>query len=297
MESEFVEPILNIIEPPHPYIRAIINGLIATVILWGFWTPFILLIAKGLVNAQLKGAICGIFKDIASQSSAKDNYNKILYNLLQELASSGSISIEQLKILESLLSITGNSDTPAKHIIDNDPKNMDLINLPLSLLFLFVSIIIILACMLGVYQLSYNYNIPLSSFFSLNLTMFFIIIIIEILFFSFVAMRYIPFDINKILSNLKDDCFSYLNSISGPNSVPCTIDNFVQQNDYFIGDWLDSYVNMDDAKAGCLQDPKCVGVTNNSSFGGIHTTWSRTKYSNPTDNNGATSWILKGCRE
>jgi hypothetical protein len=101
-------------ENSEPYIqKAVVNGLIATVILWGFWTPFILVMVIGLVNNQIKDGIC----DAASQVG-KNSYgieNQVSFDISQYT------KIPQSEVFQWINGIIRGSGEASQNIINEDP--------------------------------------------------------------------------------------------------------------------------------------------------------------------------------
>lgn len=279
------------------YIKAVINGLGATIILWTFWTPFIIFLARPLVNAQIKGYTCFFLTFIGSGKATM--FNQTLSQYLTVLVNTGIITQDQKYNIESILLIHHGNNTVATNVVNQDPqKNWD-DNFLITVLFIVTYFLVILCCSLAIYALSSWFSINMGPIYKFNAVMALIIVAIEATFFGAVAMRFVPFDINLIIEQVQFKLDSYLSEIGSKQIIrpPCAFQPPLQ--DFFIGDWLRyQFGSLDEAQQRCILNPECMGVT--TSGGAYQLTWTRNKYvERPGDiyhNQGSTSWVLNECR-
>uniref|UniRef100_A0A6C0HFT0 Uncharacterized protein n=1 Tax=viral metagenome TaxID=1070528 RepID=A0A6C0HFT0_9ZZZZ len=308
----------EIVPTENVYIKALINGLGATIILWTFWTPFIIGFARPLVNAQIKGYTCDYLSYLGAGQAITFNNSLQLY--LMTLLDSGVISQSQRDYIANIFFVNQGNDTVAANIINQDPqKNLD-DNFLIIVLFAVTYFLVILSCCLGIYALSSWFSIDLGPLYKFNAVMALIIIAIEATFFGSVAMSYIPFDINLIIEQLKFKLDSYLSDIGsqqlvdpGPPPIspvppvppvpkPACQFQAAPLQDYFIGDWVQPTTNfgtLDEAQQRCILTSQCVGVTTTGD-GNYILTSTRNKYveypGTTYQNKGSTSWLLNECR-
>ena len=138
-----------------PYlIKAIVNGLIATVILWSFWTPFIIFIAVPLVNNQLKMAACQGIHAVVNPYELGDDWGNLqstIVNIIFNLGQTGAIPGDQLWSLISYINNTNpfqESNAAANTLIQNDPSLISSTNWSMYALMILSCLIIIGACIL-----------------------------------------------------------------------------------------------------------------------------------------------------
>lgn len=187
-----------------PYIQtAIVNGLIATIIIWGFWTPFILIVVIGLVNNQIKDGICGA----ASQFGYNYQY-QYLWDILMYLTE--TFNLDWNTTAAALQ--TPFNDISAQNLIKSDPEVLSSLNKHLSILMIITCIIVIIVSVAIVYWIVYKYNLNGWAIVRFNLVMAIIIMLIESVFFGGVAAQYIPFYPPDILQNLKYKILNYIST-------------------------------------------------------------------------------------
>lgn len=192
----------NTMENYGGYIQtAIVNGLVATIILWGFWTPFILVVVIGLINNQIKDGVC-----YASKSFGM-NYDYSIYNIASTL--SYYTKIDYNTILEALESIIPKSATPSQNIINQDPAEIQSINKNMSIIMIISCILVILTSAVAIYFIIQRYNLDGWHILKFNLVMAVIIMAIEGVFFGAVAAQYLPFYPPDMLRNLEAQIIDY----------------------------------------------------------------------------------------
>jgi len=168
---------------PHsePYIpKAIVNGLISTVILWAFWTPFIVFLAIPLVAAQLKDGIC---------MGLNDNY-----------------SIPQIPLKTNAYA--------SQNLMNKDPQELKDANAKLTYTFIFTSVIVMTLCLYVAYRIIVGYNLDFKNILLFNIVMALIIVTIEMSFFTGVSMRYLPFIPTDVIGSVASDVSGYYNELT-----------------------------------------------------------------------------------
>ena len=290
--------------PKPVYAIAVANGLIATIVLWSFWTPFIIFLARPLVNAQINTFVCEKLTDTLRTSNVKMKYNDFIVKYVTSLVRSDVITKEQGDQIIENSKLSAMNDNVAENVIDQSgQRNLDSNLMTIITMSVFYFILMIL-CGVGIYSLSWFYGIYARELISFNSVMATIIIAIEIVFFSMVAVQYIPFDPNLILQQFNYKIETYLSSITQlpPPPPPCQFGTALQ--DYFISDWIQPntmFGSLDEAQQRCLLNSQCVGVTNPSTDKGhFYLTTTRKKYveqpGSGYHNKGSTSWVLNNCR-
>lgn len=166
----------TVIPPNEPIIqKAIVNGLIATVTLWIFWTPFILSIAVPLVNAQLKNGVCSGLSGIPFTVGNDVAGNNLLLQ---------------------------NTDTLKD-------ENSGIMNM-----FITTCVIVVISSLYIVFTMIKTYNLDYGKIILFNFVMAIIIVIIELSFFIGVSTRYSPFVPIQIVNDLVNQVNSYFNNIT-----------------------------------------------------------------------------------
>lgn len=167
--------------------KSIVNGLIATTILWSFWTPFIIFLVVPLVNAQLKEGIC---EGLLSYSRGIPPQQNPFFSY---------------------------TDSPAAdNLIQQDPQEVWENNLTLTSLMIVTAVTVIITCLIVASTIIQRYGLHIGEIVLFNVVMALIIVIIEMGFFAGVAMQYTPFDIPKIIGELDSQSKSYFNSLMQP---------------------------------------------------------------------------------
>jgi len=228
---EVLEPIVTPIEVLEPieileshtepfYIKGIVNGLAATISLWVFWTPFIIFLARPLINAQLKGILCEEFSEIALNygNDAISTWNNGLSNYLYSLVQTGKINYEQFEQLVTEYRIPYSVITSEQPLppeiqsrLDNNPQKNWNDNLPLITVFAITFTCVVIFCLTGITTLCQMYNIDSYGIFKFNLVMTLIVVCIEASFFGGVAMRYNPYDLNFAIKELENNVLNMFN--------------------------------------------------------------------------------------
>jgi len=187
---------INVMEelvPKEPFlIKSIVNGLIATSIIWTFWTPFLVFIASPLMNAMIKNFLChesGWIPYIIYTEAGYKAFNVYNDNLPKP-------------------------PTVAMNMIDQDKTSFIYENLPIYLLFALTSVFVIGGSLYSANYLITAYNLNRASIVNFNLMMVPIIFIIELIFFIGVAVGYYPFDTATILGKISQKVHNLINSLT-----------------------------------------------------------------------------------
>jgi len=175
----------------HPYITAVVNGLITTSIIWMFWTPFIIFIAVPVLNAMVKDFFCGNIWRI---------YDFVYYSFGPE-------------IVNSFVETLPYPPTIAQSVVNMDRDQIKSDNSYGFIAFVFTSAIVISMCFYFAYYFIQTYQLDSSEIIKFNIVMFFVISIIEMVFFAGVATKYVPFSPAGIPSSIQSYSDEYLSSI------------------------------------------------------------------------------------
>lgn len=178
-----METVIPYSEPFIP--KAIVNGLISTVILWAFWTPFIVFLAIPLVAAQLKDGIC--------------------------MGLDQSYEISQIPLKTNA--------TASQNLMNNDPQELKEANAKLTYTFIFTSVIVITLCLYVAYRMIVGYNLDYKSIVLFNIVMALIIVTIEMSFFTGVSMRYLPFIPTDVIGGVSSQVSGYYNQLNTPTQT------------------------------------------------------------------------------
>ncbi len=188
-------------------LTSIVNGLIATCILWVFWTPFIVFLVVPLVNAQINNQLCEFGRRFNLQTIASD--------ILGTMRSERKITDQQYHTAINWIATHAvppkDSLIPELNIMSTDEGRITEINKTLMIAFGFTAIVIVSLCAFLVGWLINRYNLNGPHILKFNLIMAFVIVMIEMGFFGTVAMQYVPFDPPKILESLVQKIATYLN--------------------------------------------------------------------------------------
>ena len=288
--------------PKPVYATAVANGLIATMVLWSFWTPFIIFLARPVVNAQINTFVCEKLTDTLRTANVKMKYNDFITKYVSSLVANDVITKDQGDQIIGNTKLSAMNDNVAENVIEQSgQRNLDSNLMTIITMSVFYFVLMIL-CGVGIYSLCWFYGIYASDLISFNSVMACIIIVVEIIFFSLVAVQYIPFDPNLILQQFNYKIESYLSSITQLPPLPPPCQFGPPLKDYFIGGWIQptsSFGSLDEAQQRCLLNTQCVGVTTSGDGGYILTT-TRDKYQDGPGlgyhNAGSTSWLLNECR-
>jgi hypothetical protein len=211
------EAVLDETEEPSEIMHGLINGLASTISLWIFWVPFIIFIARSLINAQIKEQVCYTalsyipFKRIV----IGNQYNNYLYLALSNLVAEGKITQAERDELYDKYSYDPSafSEPPAdvKHTLDiNTQKNWN-DNFGLITIFSIALACILVGCVFLIIAACAVSGINPYDVLKFNLAMTLIIVLIECAFFGGVTMRYMPYNLNAILAQSEQKILGFFN--------------------------------------------------------------------------------------
>jgi hypothetical protein len=187
-----------VIQQKPVYATAFVNGFAATISLWLFWIPFITFIARPIINAQIKQEVCSTLNTEAQ--TYIDLWNNKVGMLSYELYETGKITQEELYELRKILIYVPQGVSPDIQAILSDKWANWNQNIGLITSFFVLFLIVIFCCVFIILSTCALYGIDPYQILYFNLVMTLIIAIVEAVFFSFVAMRYVPYDIQLIVS-------------------------------------------------------------------------------------------------
>jgi hypothetical protein len=186
-------------EVPNKFlITAVVNGLVATSIIWVFWTPFLFFIAAPLMNAIIKSQICYGATHIPA----------LLKGLINSEAEAKAFDIFE-----------DNVPTPAitgENLVLQNKQVYTADNVQIFLLFWIISIIVIISTLvLARYLIIWN-GLNMREIVVFNLIMAGIIMFIEMVFFAGVTTQYIPFNIEDLVAKLAEKINDTLTPLTFP---------------------------------------------------------------------------------
>lgn len=160
-----VKPIVLALPQTNYVMEGVVNGLVATAILWLFWTPFLIAVVVPVSSAIIKGFVCKtISKGVAP--------GKGLFPQSQNLATD---------------------------MLNNDPKAITIENQFYYASFVMLAIVVIPMSLFIANYIINLYALDRAHLVFLNIIMFFVISSIEALFFATVATQYTPWNITDVL--------------------------------------------------------------------------------------------------
>jgi len=149
---------------------AIVNGLIGSVALWSFWTPFITFLALPIASAVMKEDIC-----------------------------------KGVSILPTTGILPSTSATAGKILINEDSQSLESLNQGnIVSLWLLAGLAIILSLWISS-SIIKSANLDINHIIKLNAILFVIIITIELGFFMGVGLRFIPFNLKDVYHETVDE--------------------------------------------------------------------------------------------
>ena len=168
--------------------KAIINGLIATGVVWIFWTPFIIFIAVPIVNAIIKDFLCNNAADM----------HKVVNTSFGDDA------------VTDISKILPNPPFTSDNIINENPTNFFDKNSGLVVIFFITGVLIITLSLFTANRMISLYGFHQGEFIVFNIIMAFIIFACEIGFFLGVTTSYVPFEFNQLFDQLNEKITDYL---------------------------------------------------------------------------------------
>jgi hypothetical protein len=175
---------------------ATVNGLIATAVIWIFWTPFMIVVASPVINAMIKDFLCS-------------------HTYLIKPFIYAEFGPEALEIYASNLP---NPPTVATNIVNENRQEYINDNYQIFAFFICTSIAVIVGSIYLANGIIQTYNLDSQSIIGFNIPMAIIIMIIETAFFISVAVQFNPFDAHSIFGALKTKIDSELVPLVGKQS-------------------------------------------------------------------------------
>jgi hypothetical protein len=153
-----------------PIAYAVVNGLIGSVSLWAFWTPFITFLAQPIASAIMKQDICNAVNNITIP-----------------------------KVLPAYSGQAGET------LLSQDPKSVQALNTTtISSLWLLAGLSITLSMWMVTHIINKG-QLDVNHIIRLNVILFIAIISIELSFFVGVGLRFIPFNLRDLYDDIIDN--------------------------------------------------------------------------------------------
>lgn len=172
-----VKPIVLTLPQTNYVMEGVVNGLIATTILWLFWTPFLIAVVVPVSSAIVKRFVCkSISKGVAP--------GKGIFPQSQNLAND---------------------------MIQNNPKEITIENQFYYASFVLLAVLVIPTSLFVANYIINMYALDRGHIIFLNIIMFFVISAIEAVFFITVATRYTPWNILDILGYVSNHIKTFPN--------------------------------------------------------------------------------------
>lgn len=163
-------------------IKSVVNGFVATAIIWAFWCPFMLVIAVPLANAMVKDFLC--------------DFADLIPGLIQ-----GSLgTAAEQAYINSLPA----PPSVAAGVIEHDKTQFLNENTILYFTYSIISFLIVIGSFVIANYLMHAYNIDTVEIINYNIAMAIMIALVEMIFFTTVTTEYIPFDIQTIAKKIRD---------------------------------------------------------------------------------------------
>lgn len=161
-----VKPVILELPQKNYVMEGVVNGLIATSILWVFWTPFLIAVVVPVSSAIIKQFVCNTISSGVSPG-------KGLFPQSQNLAND---------------------------MIKNTPKEITIENQFYYASFIILAFIIVPTSLFFANYIINLYNLDRTHLIILNIIMFLVISAIEVLIFITVATVYMPWNIPETFS-------------------------------------------------------------------------------------------------
>jgi hypothetical protein len=162
--------------PPVAY--AVVNGLVGSMCLWAFWTPFITFLAQPFASAMMKTAICSA-----------------------------------ISAFPSVPLLPNSSKTAATAMLTTDPENLKTLNTGAIISLWLVAALSIVMSMWIVTSIIHQGNLDVNYIVKLNAVMFLIIVSVELIYFIELGLQFIPFNLktvfDSVLGNVSQELKEY----------------------------------------------------------------------------------------
>jgi hypothetical protein len=172
--------------------KAMINGLIATAVIWIFWTPFIIVVAVPIINDIIKDFLC-----------------KNAYEIRKMVTTSFGNDTET-----DLNKILPNPPITSDNVLNENPAVFWDKNAGLTIIFCIIGGVIIFTSLYAANRLIYLFGFDHMEFIKFNVLMALIIFGCEVGFFLGVTTSYIPFEFNQLLDQLNERISDYLTPLA-----------------------------------------------------------------------------------
>ena len=146
---------------------AVVNGLVGSMSLWAFWTPFITFLAQPFASAMMKSVFCTI-----------------------------------INVIPSLPVLPSSAKNAAAMMVDSDPKYLQTVNMGSIISFWIIAALSIVISLWIVTSIISKGQLDINHIVKLNLVMFFVIIIVELTFFIELGLSYIPFNVQTVFDSV-----------------------------------------------------------------------------------------------
>jgi hypothetical protein len=151
--------------PPIAY--AVVNGLIGSMCLWAFWTPFITFLAQPFASAMMKTTICSA-----------------------------------VNAFPSVPILPGSSKTAATAMLTNDPDDLkDLNKGAIISIWLVASLSIVMSAWI-ITSIVNQGNLDVNHIIKLNAAMFVVIVSVEMIYFVELGLKFIPFKVQAVFDGV-----------------------------------------------------------------------------------------------
>lgn len=150
-----------------PVAYAVVNGLIGSMCLWAFWTPFITFLAQPFASAMMKSVFCTVINVIPS---------------LPILPSSGKNAAEMM--------------------VQNDQQNLQKMNMGSIISFWVIAALSIVVSLWIVTSIINKGQLDVNHIIKLNAIMFVVIITVEMSYFVQLGLQFVPFNVQTIFDTV-----------------------------------------------------------------------------------------------
>lgn len=177
VDDKIYNPITGALPQQNYIMTGVVNGLIASATIWVFWTPFLIGVVVPISSAIIKNAIC--------------NFSSTFPKNIKQFMQGSPESADQL--------------------IEKDTHVITELNQFNYASFVILSVVVILNSLFFANYIINKYNLDRSSIIILNVIMFFVITIIEAVFFAGVATQYVPWEVKSIFTYISNYMKSFPN--------------------------------------------------------------------------------------
>ena len=159
--------------------RGLVNGFFGAAFLWIFWVPFITFLAVPVASSMMKQYMCQTIMQMPSPSKP----------------------------------IIPGSSSAANYLLNSDADAIKKLNLSPTLSLWFLGGFCVILNLVIATSIINSSNMSFWSVFLLNLSMFIFIVLMELMFFMFIGMHFIPFNIVNLVDGIVDDTVSDIDNM------------------------------------------------------------------------------------